>query len=286
MHNDVIDLRDFYASPTGRVARRIVRGYVRAAWPDLRGLSVAGVGYAAPYLRPFLAEAARTVAVMPAPQGVIRWPADGPNAAALAPAEDLPLPDLSVDRALLVHAVECTERVRRLLREVWRAMADDGRVLIVVPNRRGIWARLDHTPFGHGHPYTPRQLTRLLRDNLLVPERPRAGLFVPPTRSRMLLGAAPAIEKAGARWFQTVGGLLFVEARKQIYAAAAAGRPAPRRAHVRVVGAAAYRPPRRGGSAPRQQEDRLLAPEVGAGPDRGERPRPPRPRQRQHPLHP
>lgn len=238
MYNDVIDLRDFYASPTGRVAHRIVRQYVRAVWPDLHGMNVAGIGYPVPYLRPFVEEAERVVALMPAQQGVTRWLAENGNAAALVSEGELPLPDVSMDRVLLVHAVECSERLRKLLREVWRVLADGGRVLIVVPNRRGIWARLDHTPFGHGHPYTPRQLSRLLRDNLFVPGRPLAGLFVPPTRSRMLLGAAPAIEKAGARCFRTIAGLLFIEAGKQIYA----GAPAGARAGVRAFGPAGAQP--------------------------------------------
>lgn len=111
-------------------------------------------------------------------------------------------------------------------------------MLIVVPNRRGIWARMDHTPFGHGHPYTPGQVSRLLRDNLFQPEQSVTGLFVPPTRSRMALASAPAFEKIGTRWFQTFGGLLFLEAQKQIYAGSAtlAAEPARKRAYVRVVG--------------------------------------------------
>jgi SAM-dependent methyltransferase len=238
MYNDVIDLRDFYASSTGRMAQRILRRYLRTAWSDVRGLRIAGIGYAAPYLRPFMDEAERVVAVMPAPQGVIRWPPDAANAAVIAAEEDLPLPDLSMDRVLLVHAVECSEHLRTMLREVWRILADGGRVLIVVPNRRGIWARLDHTPFGHGHPYTPSQLSRLLRDNLFLPGQATAGLFLPPTKSRMALASAPAVEKIGIRWFQTFGGVLMIDAQKQIYAGTAALQKAPRRkrAYVRIVG--------------------------------------------------
>ena len=239
MYNDVIDLRDFYESPLGHTAQRVVRRYVRTAWPDTRGMSVAGIGYPIPYLRPFRDEAERVVAVMPAQQGVRRWPVDGSNVVSLASEDNLPLPDVSMDRILLVHALECSEQLRKLLREIWRIMADGGRVLIVVPNRRGIWARMDHTPFGHGHPYTPGQVSRLLRDNLFQPESSVAGLFVPPTRSRMALASAGPIERLGTRWFQTIGGLLFIEAQKQIYAgspALPAAEPAGTRGYVRVVG--------------------------------------------------
>lgn len=238
MYNDVVDLRDFYGTPLGHAAQRIVRRYIRAAWPDVTGMNVAGIGYPVPYLRGLMDEAERAVALMPAQQGVMRWPADGGNVVSLATEDDLPLPDVSMDRVLMVHALECSEQLRKLLREVWRILAEGGRVLIVVPNRRGIWARLDQTPFGHGHPYTPGQVSRLLRDNLFQPEQSVAGLFVPPTRSRMALASAPAFEKIGARWFQTFGGVLFIEAQKQIYAGSAsiADQPARKRAYVRVVG--------------------------------------------------
>ena len=255
MYNDVVDLRDFYASPTGRTARRAVQRRLRAIWPDLSGMNVAGIGYVVPFLAPFAEEAQRTVALMPAGQGVIRWPASGRNVAALALEEQLPLPDVSMDRVLLVHALECSEHLRELLREVWRVLADGGRVLLLVPNRRGIWARLDHTPFGHGHPYTPGQLARLLRENLFVPSPPSIGLYMPPSRSRMILRSAPALEEVGRRWFRAFGGLLFVEAEKQIYAGtlAAAGREVRRRRYARIVGGTEHGSAPRGGSveAPR-----------------------------------
>ncbi len=238
MYSDVVDIRDFYASSMGHTAQRIVRRYIREAWPDVRGMTVAGMGYATPYLRPFMDEAERVISMMPAQQGVMRWPADGLNATCLVQEDDLPLPDVSVDRLLLVHALECSEQLRKLLREVWRAMTEGGHVLIVVPNRRGIWARLDHTPFGHGHPYTVGQLSRLLRDNLFVPQQSTSALFVPPARTRMVLASAPAIEKIGTRWFQTFSGVLLIEAQKQMYAGSVAptAEPARRRAYVRVVG--------------------------------------------------
>jgi SAM-dependent methyltransferase len=174
MHDDVVDLRDFYATSLGQVARRMIRRRLRAIWPNLANMRVVGIGYCTPYLRLFEGEAERVFALMPAPQGVLAWPPDGPSAVALADEAELPLPDYSVDRVLLVHAVEASEQVRVLLKEVWRVLAGGGRIVVVVPNRRGIWARLDRTPFGHGHPYTPGQLSRLLREERFTPERSRA----------------------------------------------------------------------------------------------------------------
>jgi SAM-dependent methyltransferase len=218
MSADVVDLRDFYATRLGQEARRMIRRRIRMVWPDIGGMRVLGVGYATPYLRPFLAEAERVGALMPASQGVLPWPPEGPNAVALADEGELPLPDFSVDRVLLVHGLEFSEQVGPLMKEIWRVMAGGGRLLVVVPNRRGIWARIDGQPFGQGHPYTPGQLSRLLREHGFTPERSTAALYLPPTGSRMMLRSAAAWEKLGERWFTTFAGVSMVEAAKQIYA--------------------------------------------------------------------
>ena len=146
MWSDVVDLRDFYESRLGQVARHLLRRRIRQTWPDLRGEAVLGLGYASPFMRQFIGEAGRVIALMPAQQGVLHWPPEGPNATALVDETDLPLPDASMDRVLLAHAVECSEHLRDMLKEVWRVLAGNGRLLVVAPNRRGIWARTDRTP--------------------------------------------------------------------------------------------------------------------------------------------
>ena len=233
MSSDVVDLRDFYAGRLGQVARSMIRRRIRLVWPDATGLRVLGLGYATPYLRPFIAEAERVAAMMPASQGVLPWPPETPYRVALAEESELPLGDYSIDRVLLVHCVEFSEQLRPLLKEVWRVLAGGGRLLAVVPNRRGIWARIDGTPFGQGHPYTPGQLSRLLRDEGFTPERTAAALFVPPTNSRMILRSAGVWETIGERWFTTFAGVSMVEATKQIYAAKTV--PVQRRARTRPV---------------------------------------------------
>src|SRR5258708_4257193 len=169
MHDDVVDLRDFYATRLGQVARRMIRRRLRLMWPNVAAMRVVGIGFATPYLRLFQGEAERIFALMPALQGVLAWPADAPGAVALAEEGELPLPDYSVDRVLLVHALEGSEQIRPLLKEVWRVLAGGGRVIVIVPNRRGIWARLDRTPFCHGPPYTPGQPPRLFRQEPFTP---------------------------------------------------------------------------------------------------------------------
>src|SRR6185295_3121879 len=150
MSIDVVDLRDFYGQRLGSVARHFVGRGIRRRWIDVRGQRVLGVGYATPYLGLFREEAERCLAFMPAAQGVVKWPSARPSLTALVEELDLPLIDATVDRVLLVHALEMSQDAEAMLREVWRVLAPGGRLLAVIPNRRGIWARTDTTPFGHG----------------------------------------------------------------------------------------------------------------------------------------
>ena len=218
MYRDVVDLREFYQTSLGQVALRQLKRRIREFWPDLTGQSVLGIGYAAPYLRPFIGEAEHTIAVMPSTQGVVFWPPEGPGLVTLSDESSLPFDDLSFDRVLVVHALEGTEHSRQMLREIWRVLAGGGRLLIVAANRSGLWSMTERTPFGHGSPYSATQLNQMLRDNLFVPERSAKALFIPPVRSRFLLSTAPAWERLGKRWFSTFAGVTMVEATKQIYA--------------------------------------------------------------------
>jgi len=228
MSSDVVDLRDFYRTVLGQVARRMIRAAIRRVWPALQGMRLLGIGYPTPFLTAISPETERTVALMPASLGVLGWPPEGRNLVTLAEEGELPFADYSIDRILLVHALETTEQAGPMLKEIWRVLAGGGRLLVVAPNRRGIWARLDRTPFGSGRPYTMSQLSQLLRDEQFTPVGSDTALFIPPARKRMILRSAAAWERMGKRWFQTFAGVVLVEATKQIYAKPTLAR-APRR---------------------------------------------------------
>jgi SAM-dependent methyltransferase len=183
MQFDAKDLRDFYRTPLGHVVRRQLASRIRGRWKRLHGMTLVGVGFAAPFLGSFRAEAARVACFMPARQGALVWPQRGRCHSVLVEEHLWPLPDNSVDRLLAVHCIEQAERVGPLLREAWRVLAPDGRLLIIVPNRRGVWSRIDSTPFGQGLPFSRTQLERLLTDGLFTPIDWSEALYFPPLTS-------------------------------------------------------------------------------------------------------
>lgn len=240
MADDVAELRDFYASPLGQVARRIILSRVRGRWLSGAGARVLGLGYAIPYLGIFREEAERTVAFMPAAQGVMEWPAGGPSATALVLPDTWPMVDSMIDRVLVVHGLEMWDRADEVLREIWRVLAPGGRLLAIVPNRRGIWARVDTTPFGHGQPFSRSQLTRLLEGALFEPEYWGEALFFPPAESGLILRWSVTIERFGTRFGFPPPGVHVVEAVKLVHrpiAAPAVMKLEPARSPVLAPGA-------------------------------------------------
>jgi SAM-dependent methyltransferase len=132
---------------------------------------------------------------------------------------------------LIVHGLEAAERVEPYLREVWRVMKPEGRLLAIVPNRSGLWARFDRTPFGHGRPYSRSQLERLLDDALFSGIDWNYALHMPPMERQIVLRSTTAFERAGQRFSRPLGGVIMVEAKKELF------RPIPAAAKpIRALG--------------------------------------------------
>lgn len=218
MHLDVIDMHAFYSSRLGQTAAVALRREVRSFWPNLSGYSVLGLGYATPFLAPFLGEAVRVIGAMPARQGVIYWPPGSAALTMLVDEVELPLPDAAFDRVLVAHYLETSEHIRPALREIWRILAPGGKLLLIAPNRNSLWARREATPFAHGRPFSRLQLTNLLRDAMFTPENWGSALHLPPLLLPFLSARAGGRELFGGKLLPRLAGVHLVEARKQIYA--------------------------------------------------------------------
>ncbi len=234
MYLDVIELRDFYATVPGQAVRREVGRAIADVAAASAGQRVLGFGFATPYLRTFAGDAERVLAFMPAGQGVIDWPPEGPSITALVEEGTLPLSDASVDLAILVHAIEYSPQPAELIGEMRRVLASGGKIAVVAPNRRGLWARSDISPFGHGRPFSRGQLRSLFAQAGFEAETWTTALHVPPAIMRSTPRAAGVLEKIGTTGWPAFSGVTCVVARKRTIEGA--------RARARRVLAPALRP--------------------------------------------
>ena len=218
MRHDVLELSRFYVSPLGRAAQAMMARRVRAAWPDVTGLDVLGLGYATPMLDALEGNPRRRVAAMPAGQGAQIWPSGGKVASGLVDEARMPFRESLFDRIILAHVLEEADGLRAVLREVWRVTAPEGRVMVIASNRAGLWCRSPVNPFGHGRPFTRTQLSDTLRDAMFEPVAFARAIYMPPTLWGPVIRSAEAWERAGERLWSRHGGVVLVEAIKRIEA--------------------------------------------------------------------
>jgi len=219
MHLDVQDLRNFYYRSTlGRAAQSVLQEQLIALWPDVKGQTIAGFGFAVPLLRPFLADARRTIALMPGPQGVMPWPVNMPNVSVLMEETSWPIETGHVDRLVVLHGLETSEQPSAVMDECWRVLGPGGRGVFIVPNRAGLWSRSDRTPFGFGRPYTLGQVESQLRKHNFAIERHMSVLYQMPSSRRFWLKSAALMEKMGQRLPAIMaGGVFIIEVSKHVH---------------------------------------------------------------------
>lgn len=221
---DIVDLSEFYASRLGIATRRALSARLKPMLTGLAGARVAGVGFAMPYLTDCVPDTDAQYAFMLARQGVLGWPDGEAVRSALVDECELPLLESAIDIALVVHGLEFTDAPSEMLKEIWRVLAPQGRLILVVPNRRGVWARFDSSPFGHGQPFSRPQIAALLRESRFSIASWSNALYFPPSPRAAVLSTARFMESAGAKVMPAVSGVLIVEAVKQVYATATGKR--------------------------------------------------------------
>ena len=215
---DVVDLREFYHSPLGRSASGLIGRALKPRFSPKAGQTVLGLGFAHPYFENRLPADAISLSFMLARQGVIHWPVAEEVRSALVDDCDLPLLESVVDHAVVVHGLELSDSPQDMLHEIWRVLAPQGRVYLVVPNRRGLWSSSDRSPFGHGQPFSRSQLTALLKEARFSVTWWKEALVMPPLTGGAVLRAAPHFETVGSRLLGRFAGVVIVEAMKQVYA--------------------------------------------------------------------
>ena len=222
MRLDVIELKEFYSSTElGKTTKGLINRVLGAKIDTDIGSLTIGFGYACPFLENKIkdSENKNFLMLMPSEQGVISWPEKSKSVSVLVDEVSWPVNTSSADLILISHGLEVSDNQDLLLQEVLRVLKDSGKLIILVPNRTGFWARSDSTPFGYGKPYSISQLTALLRKNQFQIDNITPSLYGFPAKRGYWLKALLLWEKVGKKFNSLfLGGLLVVEARKDVYA--------------------------------------------------------------------
>ena len=214
---DVVQLNEFYASVEGKLATKAIMAALSRMWQPIDNERLVGMGYAIPYLETFGPDCERVINFMTPAIGAVPWPQNQECKTAMVDEINMPLCDDCVDRFLIVHGFEHSENPLQTLQEIYRVLTPKGKLIMVVPNRKGLWAGIEKNPFAWGRPWSRGQLIRTLQDAMFTPVAWSSALHFPPINNRIVLKGGKWIEKMGNRFLSPFGGVLIVEAQKEIY---------------------------------------------------------------------
>lgn len=203
-------------TPQGRAVREAIARVLKQSWPEVGGAEsvVAACGYGIPYLDELGDGAGVSIALLPAAMGAMHWQ----GKSAVIDNQHWPLAGASVDVVVLIHALEYAQMPDSVLDEAWRVLKPEGRLLLVVPNRRGPWARFENSPFGYGQPFSKEQIYQLLRARDFTLEGFGGALLAPPLASRTYNAQVmPLVEKL-ATFATPLCGVVVADARKRLFA--------------------------------------------------------------------
>ncbi len=215
------DIDMFYKSPLGKTVSNSIADAIKdqLALSESSKTQVCGIGFTAPYLDE---ERQDHMILMPSEIGLVHWPEKGPRRVAQIDSFALPLPDQSVDVALVVHALENIGYIPDFLDELWRITKSNGHVIFITPNRHGLWVRSEKTPFGMGRPFSSLELRDLLQEARFVITKAEHALFFPPFER--LISISQYLEPFGRFALGALGGVNIIHATKQVYAVPPAER--------------------------------------------------------------
>lgn len=218
MRQSAATLEAFYTSRIGRAASALIARRISDLWASGPGEIILGIGYTLPVFAAWPAPHMVGLSVLPEEIGS---PAPAPThqgRVLLAPEHRLPFAEASFDRILMLHALEEADHPRQLMREAWRLLAPEGRLIIGTTNRRSLWSVNEALALGHGRPWTRRQLVRFLSESLFQVTASATAVHMPPLDWSVITSAANIWERVGDTAMPGFGGLVLVEATKRLYA--------------------------------------------------------------------
>ncbi|NQY96045.1 MAG: methyltransferase domain-containing protein [Henriciella sp.] len=227
MRQPAATLEAFYKSRLGEAAAQRMGARMLDLWGPCDGQRVLGIGFPAPLLTVWQNDAATCIGAVPEEIGEVRLASEKGQTLCSVPENRLPFPEGLFDRVFLLHALEEADSPRQMLREAWRVLAPEGRIVVAVTNRRSMWSLADNKPFGHGRPWTRQQLVRFLNDSLFQVTASTTAVHMPPLDWRLITGASKSWERAGELILPGLGGVVLVEAVKRLYSKPGGSAAAP-----------------------------------------------------------
>ena len=218
MFYNVDKLIKFYDSFLGKAAVQLIEARLKNTFQDTMNLKILGIGYPVPWIENFSVIARDLFLGTPSEFNDFKWSRNMLNQSFVFDHISLPIPDFYFDKVFICHLIEISSEVEKLISEIWRILDGQGKLILILPNRLGLWSRNENNPFGQGTPFSSFQIVSLLSQNGFKNIKINFSLYFPPVENKIVLNNADKFEFIMSKIFPSMGGIMIVEATKSIYA--------------------------------------------------------------------
>lgn len=137
---------------------------------------------------------------------------------------DLPFATHSIDLVVLPHVLEFAAEPHQILREVARVLIPEGQLIICGFNPASLWGVRQKAARLSGAHFLPpagefiglRRMKDWLKLLSMEPNRGHFGCYMPPCTSQGEYNRYAFMEKAGDRWWPSLGGVYILQAIKRV----------------------------------------------------------------------
>ncbi|MDP2193072.1 MAG: methyltransferase domain-containing protein [Alphaproteobacteria bacterium] len=212
-------LKQFYQTPLGEVVRIYIEDVVHHFLTPLpHHETILGLGYVTPFLPHELHAKNAAMCFTFNQMGCMTWPNAARSTTAIVDAHALPITNQSVDRIILVHALEAAQHPILCIKELQRILKPGGQILIIFPNKNGLWSYSSATPFSYGQHFTSHELSVLLAEHQFQVVFEKKFLYFPPSQMLHTHSLFAPIEVFGAHFLPFFSGLNAICAKKSTLA--------------------------------------------------------------------
>ena len=217
---DVTDTDNYYRTPEGVLVADILAADLNHQYSSGRMRTLAdtedqlAVGYPFPLYFP---DQPLPPVFMLAETGVLAWIRGKDVITACVDSESFPCATDVFEQVFVSHALEYVANKAGFLAEIWRCLKGEGKLVMIVPHRRSLWALSDKTPFGQGTPFSRRQLKLILEQAGFEQIQIKHSLYMPPFGTRLPVAMRRRFHMIGRIGWAMFGGVLIASAKKRLY---------------------------------------------------------------------
>ena len=215
MYLDILNYQKFYLSAIGKFLAKRIENKLKKYCYLYDNQNIGCFGYANPYLS-FLKEYNLSISYCYSKRMGISDEAVLKGKKILIDEERIPFQDSFFDHAFLIHYLENNHNTKLSLREIWRSLSPEGKLYIIIPNKKSSWYLSDKSPFSSGNGFSKKQISQLLEESFFDIQSIERLIYFPNLNTKFI--NHDLIEKFGSILFKYFNGVYFCVVKKRIYA--------------------------------------------------------------------